>query len=131
MTHPYDPMCPCADCCRHERAAELQQEQLNAAMQRLKAMPAVVAEVAMNDEEAAAVAQALVDGDTAEAGRVFELALSRYVAELLEARENQFDLSPLEAAEQLCAVYGPAVNDPILRGNADLVSEHGSLGRAA
>lgn len=51
--------------------------------------------------------------------------------ELLEARENQFDLSPLEAAEQLCAVYGPAVNDPILRGNADLVSEHGSLGRAA
>jgi hypothetical protein len=78
-----------------------------ASVARLAALPGVIAEVVLSDEDAAAMAAALTGGDLAEVGRLFAAARDRYVAELIEDRQNRAPYSETdgESADYLATVY--------------------------
>lgn len=106
-SHTYHPSCPCYSCDRHERALERDDELRGAAAAELAGYPDLIAEVAVNEGEAAGIAAALAAGDLQAVGRVYAAAVSRFVDELIEERAERLDILPGEAASQLCDLYRP------------------------
>lgn len=106
-SHTYHRNCGCYHCGRHERALERDAELRDAAAAELSCYPALVAEVAVNEGEAAGIAAALRAGDLQAVGRVYAAAVSRFVDELIEERAERLDILPGEAASQLCDLYRP------------------------
>lgn len=105
--HAYHHMCGCAQCCRTERAAEMDDELRQALREDLIACPMFIGELALAPLDCERVSAAIRDRDMAELGRVYVAALEREADDAIERRADEDDMTPGEAAQRLYDIYRP------------------------
>lgn len=103
MAHPYHRQCGCSACCREEEVAERAEEYAGLLKANGKVLGEAMGE--LTDEELAAMARDLADGDDLAFGRAMRLALGRHVDELIDERVDTRGCSRFEAVDYLLSVY--------------------------
>lgn len=103
--HNYSYFCGCAQCCEQEAADERNEAYMDTLVRDLCLLPALIAEVALEDDEAALAANALRTNDVAGFAEVWTDAIERYARERIAAQAKAFRESDTDAAERLCRVY--------------------------